>query len=334
MGDLISVIVPVYNSEQYLCSCIESVLKQTYSAFEVLLIEDGSEDSSPEICEMLCQKDKRIRLVRQEHKGVSAARNLGIEVSQGKYLFFLDSDDLIHPQLLEALYQLQEENHTVLAAEGICYGTADDFLKAALLKTSIRGDDFYMDNKKALEYMNNPMLCGIGGKMISRTATDNVRFNETLGHGEDTLFVYQLLTKGGGVSVLQRDWYYYRRHEENASKEFSVKACRERYRIECYIRDHELQSKRKENAICREYNIIAGITEWYNKGRRCQNSNLMKYAKYLAKREKKLQIFRQLSWKTRLYFSLFLYCYPLSSVIFKIWKICEDYAGSRGRQTG
>lgn len=314
MEDLISVIVPVYNSEQYLSSCIESVLKQTYSSFEVILIEDGSEDSSPDICEMLCQKDKRIRLVRQEHSGVSAARNLGIEVSQGKYLFFLDSDDLIHPQLLEALYQLQEENHTAIASEGLYYSRDEDQRKTIAWKT-IAGctpKRLYLDNRTALKYINKVSVCAIGGKMIARSAIKSVRFDGNLSHDEDKLFIYRLLVKGADVSLLCRNWYFYRRHAAGASKNFSEETCRIRYKVERYICDCEIKSGRKENAAYREWNIAVMLTEWYAAGRKNHDSKLMKYSKDLAGKERKRKVFCRLNWWMKLYFYLTFYCYPLS----------------------
>ena len=98
----VSVIIPVYNSEAFLRQCIQSVIRQTYQNMEVLIIDDGSTDQSREVCEQFCRKDGRIRLYRQENKGVSSARNLGLEAAAGEYVFFLDSDDAIHPSLIEA----------------------------------------------------------------------------------------------------------------------------------------------------------------------------------------------------------------------------------------
>lgn len=322
MEDLISVIVPVYNSEKYIDNCAESVLMQTYSAFELILIEDGSKDNSLKRCEAFCKKDKRIRLIRQNHKGASAARNLGIEVAEGKYLFFLDSDDMIHPHLLESLYRLQEEKHTVMAAGGICYSENGLFFKTAAGENGIERtpESFYLDNKIALKYVNKPVLCGIGGKLILRKAINSVRFNENLSHGEDTLFIYQLLVNGADLSVLCCDWYYYRRHEDNASREFSPEACQDRYRVERHICNHEMQSKRRENAIYIEWNIVVMITNWYVTGRISKDMELLKYTKELAEREMKLKIFHQLNWRMKLYFYLIIYCYPLSTVILKVSK--------------
>ena len=333
MEDLISVIVPIYNSEQYIIGCIDSVLMQTYSAFEVILIDDGSEDDSLKICEMLCKRDKRIRLVRQNHKGVSAARNLGIESSVGKYLFFLDSDDLIHPQLLESLYKLQEENHTDIAAEGLYDSMVGDRRKSIAWKTVIEHTpkSLYLDNKKALKNINKVAVCAIGGKMIARRAVKSVRFVENLSHGEDKLFIYRLLVNGASVSVLCHNWYYYRRHEGSVSKDFSPEACRTRYRVERYICDSEIRSGRIDNAVYREWNMVVMLSDWYITGRKNHNPESVKYAKYLAGRERKLEIFHQLSWWKKLIFYLVFYCYPLAIAGITVLRYIESRIQMFGR---
>ena len=102
--NLISVIVPVCNTEPYLSDCIRSVLAQTHSDLELILVDDKSEDKSSEICQEACRMDSRVIFLSQERrKGVSAARNRAIGAARGSYLFFLDSDDMIHPGLLKAL---------------------------------------------------------------------------------------------------------------------------------------------------------------------------------------------------------------------------------------
>lgn len=117
MNDLISVIVPIYNSASYIRECAASVLGQTYPHFEMLLVDDGSEDNSRDICRELCAQESRLRLISRRHKGVSAARNAGMEEAKGKYLFFLDSDDVIHPQLLEALLKVMKETKAAIGTQ-------------------------------------------------------------------------------------------------------------------------------------------------------------------------------------------------------------------------
>ena len=99
----VSVIIPMYNAESYIRQCIHSVISQTWDNLEILVIDDGSTDRSLEICEELGRIDGRIRILTQKNRGVSAARNRGMEAAVGEYVFFLDSDDAIHPLLIEAM---------------------------------------------------------------------------------------------------------------------------------------------------------------------------------------------------------------------------------------
>lgn len=106
----ISVIVPVYRAEAFLEDCLSSILKQTFSDFEILAVDDGSPDGSAEICRRYAQMDSRVRLLRQENAGQSAARNHGLREAKGRWICFVDSDDAIHPQMLELLYRAATEN--------------------------------------------------------------------------------------------------------------------------------------------------------------------------------------------------------------------------------
>ena len=100
---LISVIVPVYNTEKYLEKCVMSILNQTYKNLEIILIDDGSTDNSPQICDSLAEKDNRITVIHQPNGGVSSARNTGLDNTHGDYIMFVDSDDYIAPNMIEFL---------------------------------------------------------------------------------------------------------------------------------------------------------------------------------------------------------------------------------------
>ena len=100
---MISVIVPVYNVEEYLEECLESIRQQTFTDIEVILVNDGSTDSSKEICERFCQADNRFKLINQENQGQSVARNRGVKESVGHFIMFVDSDDVINTNVLEVL---------------------------------------------------------------------------------------------------------------------------------------------------------------------------------------------------------------------------------------
>lgn len=114
----ISVIIPVHNSERYLCECLDSVLAQTERCIEVLCVDDGSSDSSPEILGKYARRDPRIQVIRQDCRGAGAARNAGLEVAQGAYLSFLDSDDFFEPDMLETTSRRMDETGADLAVFG------------------------------------------------------------------------------------------------------------------------------------------------------------------------------------------------------------------------
>ena len=106
MKPLISVIIPVYQVVPYLKQCIESIINQTYSNLEIILIDDGSTDESGKICDQYADTDNRINVVHQENKGLSASRNKGIELANGEYLSFIDSDDWVDQRFIDVMYKI------------------------------------------------------------------------------------------------------------------------------------------------------------------------------------------------------------------------------------
>lgn len=106
MQDLISVIVPVFNVQNSLNMCLQSIVEQTYENLEIIVIDDGSTDSSSKICDDWCEKDNRIKVIHQENKGLAETRNVGIANSTGKYVAFVDSDDFVDSKMIETLYNV------------------------------------------------------------------------------------------------------------------------------------------------------------------------------------------------------------------------------------
>ena len=116
--DLISVIVPVYKAEKYLDRCVRSILSKTYGNLEVILVDDGSPDQSGDLCDAFAAEDNRVRVIHQENGGVSAARNAGLDVMQGKYFCFVDSDDYVEREIIEKLHVALVHNNVDLAICG------------------------------------------------------------------------------------------------------------------------------------------------------------------------------------------------------------------------
>ncbi len=178
MGDLISVIIPVYNREQYLDKCISSVLKQSDVKTEIILIDDGSTDNSPEIVDKYAQNNTNIVVVHQKNQGVSAARNAGLDVCSGDYIFFLDSDDSLPEDSLYTLLNAITEFNT-----DICIGNYCRFYENGELEYQNKIPD-NLKNKiitptelLSLMYVEYSHLCAVvTGKLYKRYIFDKIRF--------------------------------------------------------------------------------------------------------------------------------------------------------------
>lgn len=149
MDKLVSVIIPVYNVEKYLDRCIQSVLKQTYSRIEVILVDDGSTDKSGDLCEVWRTRDERLVVVHKKNGGLSDARNYGLKYATGTYVCFIDSDDFVDSRFVEVLYRLIEETSTHIAAVGLREYSEGD---------SIHEDD-YSPEKTEIVNRNDAIRC-------------------------------------------------------------------------------------------------------------------------------------------------------------------------------
>lgn len=219
----ISVIIPMYNSEAYIGQCLHSVRNQTYSNLEILVVDDGSTDKSLPICQELRVKDSRICLLTQEHGGVSKARNRGLDAATGKYLFFLDSDDMIHPFLLEELVKQMESKGTDLIF-CICRRLNGKEIEEVYYKESVsvskekENSGIVEEKSGAFYYRYWRILTGIGGKLIRKDAVGELRFQPEVINGEDTLFLYELLCQQIRIACYDHPWYYYRIRSDSLSR--------------------------------------------------------------------------------------------------------------------
>lgn len=316
---MISIIVPVYQSVLYISACIQSVLRQTYSNFELILVDDGSTDQTRELCQEFKASDSRIRFLPRQHRGVSAARNAGIKEAVGEYLFFLDSDDVIHPELLEALCRCAKKTGAeILGCDYNCIESADFEKYVENIKDNdILEKCIYMDNSETLEWFfggrGEKRLLAIGGKFIRRDVAESVWFDESLSNGEDTKYIYQLIAGGADICIMCEPWYYYRRREGNASRVQTLEAYKSLYRAEQYIRNMEWKSGRTSNAVKEEYVLARRISDWYVASWRAHDKERTAYLKNLAESERTLKLWRQLSLGTRAEFWLAFFCPLLHS---------------------
>ncbi len=190
---LISIIIPVYNVEKYLRKCLDSIINQTYKKLEIILIDDGSTDNSGKICEEYAKKDDRIIVIHKENAGVSSARNRGIELANGKYIGFIDSDDWIEENMYETLYQnlLQFDVDISMCNYSIIRNHKKTFHKHDL------EDGILIDNKKEFfELLRLNYYKGfLWNKLFKSEIIKEMRMREPIYVCEDLLFIAEVATK-------------------------------------------------------------------------------------------------------------------------------------------
>lgn len=210
----ISIIVPVYNSEKYIMRCIDSILAQSFCDYEIILIDDGSEDGSREICDSLACQNEKIRVIHQENKGLASARKKGVDVAKGKYITFIDSDDYIASDMLEVLYDNILDFDIVSCGFTIVAGNTEKALKSF----NEEYVDFF-DNKEIIyEYFNRKYLHGSAcAKLVKRELYADIDMCEGATPGEEICTTLQLYQIAKSIRSLSAPMYYYWRNESGIS---------------------------------------------------------------------------------------------------------------------
>lgn len=197
----ISVIVPVYNVEKYLRRCVDSILAQTFTDFELLLIDDGSKDRSGEICDEYATKDERVRVFHKENGGVSSARNLGIKEAYGDYLWFVDSDDYVFTDSFDTIIK------TIKTEEADVYefAFARNEKKHSLSKKSF---SLHCNDDIIRFYLSSPKF-HLWNKIFSKSIIKDILFIEGIAIGEDFLFISSVLNNAQSYEYLDIPIYQY-----------------------------------------------------------------------------------------------------------------------------
>ncbi len=206
--DLISVIVPVYNVEMYLDKCVQSIVDQTYANLEIILVDDGSPDHCPAMCDAWAQKDDRIRVIHKENGGQADARNAGMAVATGKYIAFVDSDDWVEPQM----YQSMHEAAVATDSDIVSCGVMRIWLDGKSVKDSycFVSRDSLLEQEKAMEAMirGNGLVQIPCNKLYRRSLTQGVAFPVGVAV-EDEFWTWQVIAKAMRVMILKEYYYNY-----------------------------------------------------------------------------------------------------------------------------
>lgn len=222
INPMISVIVPVYGTEQYLPKCIDSIIQQSYSNIEIILVDDQSPDSCPEICDCYSEKDKRIIVIHQKNKGVSGARNTGIRCSSGEYIMFVDSDDELYPDSIKLLYDEIKSTGADIASGKKQSASYD---KQSVIEQNTGKRSVYCGEEPVFLSLdgdvNTNSTCA---KLFNKSFIDGIYFEEGKNVHEDGFFLFLCYLKK--PVLVQRDVYIYRynfRQNSNSHSDFSDK---------------------------------------------------------------------------------------------------------------
>lgn len=254
--DKVSIIIPVYNTGKYVGRCIESVLNQTYSNIEIIIVNDGSTDNSLEICRAYAERDKRIWVFDQPNAGVSAARNYGLDLATGDYVLFVDSDDTIEPNMVEHLVKNLLENYADVSC---CqYDKGYTFQGKA---TVVWNRDTVLQQFIIHKQINGSLV----NKLIKMDVIGSTRLNTSIRYGEDALFLWKVLSGVNTVVISNAVLYHVTLHDDSASGGGSYKPIRK----DCI---------RVWKAICDD---AGEIGEPYSSMARAQLGNMAFFSLYL-----------------------------------------------------
>lgn len=218
-NSVVSIIVPAYNVEKYVSNCIDSLLNQTYHNIEVIIVNDGSKDSTPDILDEYPSRDSRVRVIHTENQGVSSARNTGIEESTGDFLVFVDGDDYLARDYVSYMLNLVKSTGSEFCFSINCFTSKHEKQSdSSLIKT--------LNSDEATALLLSPdVVVGCWNKIYKRSllVSNDISFSSSLFYGEGLTFITQVAQVSTTVGVGNRKVYYYRRNnEESATTEFNI----------------------------------------------------------------------------------------------------------------
>lgn len=247
----VSIIVPVYNVEQYLHRCLESISSQTFTDWECILIDDGSPDKSGAICDEYAEKDSRFRVIHQKNKGVAAVRNVGISLANGKWICFVDSDDWIENEFLELLYQKAcESNACIVGCNSLDETENGDF---------VNEQNIDIDNFDLIEnLLRNKLHGGLCLYFIKHERFKNISFVEGMNICEDLLVSIKLFVNKPKTSHISKPLYHYTASNTNSitrsvfSKEKCLQLVKSAELIEQVLKENQIYDEHISGIILRK----------------------------------------------------------------------------------
>ena len=202
----ISVIIPVYNMEKYLCRCVDSILRQSYGVYEIILVDDGSKDSSPALCDNYANKYSKIKVIHKANGGLSSARNAGLDLASGEYISFIDSDDFIAEDMYEVMLSATNgQTDTIVCTVSERYWDNGDMTSGSVLHKDACTTTVCEYVRELMLHVGDSSVCT---KLFPRNMIGEVRFEEGR-LNEDFLFMLSLTPRIGEICYTGKVGYYY-----------------------------------------------------------------------------------------------------------------------------
>lgn len=217
---LISVVVPIYNVDKYLDRCVDSIIKQTYTNLEIILVDDGSSDNSPKMCDDWNSRDKRIKVIHKENGGLSDARNAGMIIATGEIISFIDSDDWIEHEMFEKMLNRKQKDNSDIVSCGVKWVKED----GSIIR-DVTSDNEIIDTTTAMKELinDNKLKQHVWNKIYNRNLIKDIPFEKGKYH-EDVFWSYQIFGKAKRTSVIKESFYnYVQRSNSIMGEEYSAK---------------------------------------------------------------------------------------------------------------
>lgn len=321
MNELISVIVPVYKVEEWLDECVESIVNQTYKNLEIILVDDGSPDNCPAMCDAWKERDARIKVIHKKNGGLSSARNAALEIITGKYISFVDSDDYMHPDMISSLYEDMQKTE----ADIVRCGRFTDIDGKIEETSAVKGRKIY-SNDEVMEcyfYHKDDFNSGVWDKLFRAELFEGVRFPD--GINSEDYYIYAIVYgKCKKLYYNNKPLYYYRIRENSiCSTPIINEHSFDKIKVSDMVYDYICANNLVYRKDAEAFQIIARFSIYYKTLQQEHTKEMEKqWIKDLKKHAIKLKNNKKLPTVFKLKYFILTNFTHIYILIKKLWKVC------------